>query len=192
MESLFAQVAPLMETLGQNPDVASSSGGARSSLVSSNAVAPLLSRLREQAQEAERERPIKVEDDVAEHFSQLALDEHGHLRWLGGSSTMSLVQSFRAATANPFNERVSPMEEDPYAPGPSVNKFYFPAAVFFGKVRALPLPDEVEYPDRDLADMLVRLCSSVLYRNDHANAHAHPHSLIHIHRSKHISPSSIA
>lgn len=47
------------------------------------------------------------------------------------------------------------MEEDPHAPGPSVNKLYFPAAVFFGKVRALPGPEEVEYPERDLADKLV-------------------------------------
>lgn len=47
------------------------------------------------------------------------------------------------------------MEEDPHAPGPSVNKLYFPAAVFFGKIRALPGPEDVEYPVRDLADKLV-------------------------------------
>jgi len=47
------------------------------------------------------------------------------------------------------------MEEDPHAPGPSVNKLYFPASVFFGKVQALPGPEEVEYPERDLADKLV-------------------------------------
>jgi len=47
------------------------------------------------------------------------------------------------------------MEEDPQAPGPSVNKLYFPAAVFFGKVHALPGPEEVEFPERDLADKLV-------------------------------------
>lgn len=49
------------------------------------------------------------------------------------------------------------MEEDPLAPGPSVNKLYFPASVFFGKIHALPGPEEVEYPDRDLADQLVRI-----------------------------------
>lgn len=47
------------------------------------------------------------------------------------------------------------MEEDPRAPGPSVNKLYFPASVFFGKVHALPGPEEVEYPDEDLCDKLV-------------------------------------
>lgn len=47
------------------------------------------------------------------------------------------------------------MDEDPHAPGPSVNKLYFPASVFFGKVQALPGPEEVEYPERDLADKLV-------------------------------------
>ena len=55
------------------------------------------------------------------------------------------------------------MEEDPQAPGPSVNKLYFPAAVFFGKIRALPGPEEVEFPDRDLADMLVSLISSIFH-----------------------------
>lgn len=54
------------------------------------------------------------------------------------------------------------MEEDPLAPYPSANKLYFPASVFFGKVRALPGPEEVEYPERDLADKLV--CNMVLQR----------------------------
>lgn len=98
--------------------------------------------------------PIKIEDDVSESFGQLALDEHGHMHWLGGSSTMSIIQSFLEATSSPLH-RISPTEEDPLAPGPSVNKLYFPAQVFFGKVRALPRPEEVEYPDRDLADKLV-------------------------------------
>ena len=31
-------------------------------------------------------------------------------------------------------------------PGTSVNELYFPASVFFGKVRALPKPEEVKYP----------------------------------------------
>ncbi len=93
-------------------------------------------------------------DDVSESFGQLALDEHGHLRWIGGSSTMSLIQSFRALTSSPLH-RISPMEEDPHSPGPSATKLYFPASVFFGKVHALPGPEEVEYPERDLADKLV-------------------------------------
>ena len=49
------------------------------------------------------------------------------------------------------------MEEDPHAPGPSINKLYFPASVFFGNVQALPGPEDVEYPERDLADKLVRI-----------------------------------
>ena len=99
--------------------------------------------------------PVKAEDDVSESFGQLALDEYGHMRWIGGSSNMSLIQSFRALTSSPLH-RISPMEEDPHAPGPSVNKLYFPAAVYFGKVQALPGAEEVEFPDRDLADILVR------------------------------------
>ena len=98
---------------------------------------------------------MKIEDDVSDAFGQLALDEHGHLHWIGKSSTMTLIQRLREATTSPLH-RVSPMEEDPLAPGPSVNKLYFPASVYFGKVRALPSPEEVEYPERDLADKLVR------------------------------------
>ncbi|THG97650.1 hypothetical protein EW026_g4384 [Hermanssonia centrifuga] len=97
---------------------------------------------------------VKAEDDMSESFGQLALDEHGQMRWIGSSSTMSLIQSFRTLTSSPLH-RVSPMEEDPLAPGPSVNKLYFPASVFFGKIRVLPGPEEVEYPPRDLADKLV-------------------------------------
>ena len=73
---------------------------------------------------------------------------------------MSLIQSFRVATAQPHS-RSSPMADDSGQP----NKLYFPAAIFFGKVRALPGPEEVEYPERDLADKLVRFCwcSRVLF-----------------------------
>jgi hypothetical protein len=116
---------------------------------------------------APKDQPsIKAEDDFSESFGQLALDEYGHMRWIGGSSNMSLIQSFRALTSSPLH-RISPMEEDPHAPGPSVNKLYFPAAVYFGKVQALPGAEEVEFPDRDLADKLVRTMCWQVSSADH-------------------------
>ncbi|KAK7061529.1 fungal-specific transcription factor domain-containing protein [Favolaschia claudopus] len=144
MESLFSQIAPVLDQLGPLPNGAAIAELAAASTSSSSSkerpVAP----------------PIKAEeDDVSESFGQLALDEYGHMRWIGGSSTMSLIQSFKALTSSPLH-RISPMEEDPLAPGPSVNKLYFPASVFFGKIHALPGPEEVEYPPRDLADKLVK------------------------------------
>ncbi|EMD41041.1 hypothetical protein CERSUDRAFT_111616 [Gelatoporia subvermispora B] len=168
MENLFQQVTPILEQVGQV------NGVDLSSLASAAATGPTILPGSSQAQGglptvselahtnggldggSASTTQVKVEDpdDVSESFGQLALDEHGHLHWIGGSSTMSLIQSFRAMTSSPLH-RVSPMEEDPLAPGPSVNKLYFPASVFFGKVRALPSPEEVEYPDRDLADKLV-------------------------------------
>ena len=108
---------------------------------------------------------VKIEEDVSNALGQLALDEHGHLHWIGNSSTMSLIQRLKEATTSPLH-RVSPMEEDPLAPGPSVNKLYFPASVYFGKVRALPRPEEVEYPERDLADKLVRAVFFPAYRRN--------------------------
>ncbi|TFK76133.1 hypothetical protein BDN72DRAFT_810181 [Pluteus cervinus] len=159
MESIFNQLAPVLEQLpGVNGTTLSTLPTAAGTPASDNP-APETSIPRpntSQEQPAESTPPTidEEDDDVSESFGQLALDEYGHMRWIGGSSTMSLIQSFKALTSSPLH-RISPMEEDPHAPGPSVNKLYFPAAVFFGKVHALPGPEEVEWPDRDLADKLV-------------------------------------
>ncbi|KAF7981566.1 hypothetical protein HWV62_32590 [Athelia sp. TMB] len=168
MENVFQQIAPVLDQIQP-----SSGGVGPSTAIGANMTTSLASAAELLQSINSRERgiggsssvdggnvgtsvstAIKIEDDVSEQFGQLALDEHGGMRWIGGSSTMSLIQSFRALTTSPMN-RVSPMEEDPRAPGPSVNKLYFPASVFFGKVHALPGPEEAEYPERDLADKLV-------------------------------------
>ncbi|KAJ3523020.1 hypothetical protein NM688_g8792 [Phlebia brevispora] len=163
METLFQHVAPILEQVGQASGIDMSSFTTNMMPSGSGSVPPpslpsvlpnnkeLLAELRT---DSASPNPIKTEDDMSESFGQLALDEHGQMRWIGSSSTMSLIQSFRTLTSKPLH-RVSPMEEDPLAPGPSVNKLYFPASVFFGKVRVLPGPEEVEYPPRDLADKLV-------------------------------------
>lgn len=154
MESVFNQLAPVLDQL--NPSAkGDSSAGQSTQLPKTNPTTPS-SAPTHQRSLSTGSSPIKVEqDEVSETFGQLALDDRGHKRWIGGSSTMSLIQSFRALTASAPLQRVSPMEDDPRLPGPSANKLYFPASVFFGKVRALPGPEEVEYPDRDLADSLV-------------------------------------
>lgn len=163
MESLFTQIAPVLEQLGPSLNLPVTSGTPSTgsegfSLPSTSNVLQVTSSKAVADAHSDMSSPesssIKVEDDVSESFGQLALDEHGHMRWIGGSSTMSLIQSFRTLTTSPLH-RVSPVEEDPRAPGPSVNKLYFPASVFFGKVHALPGPEEVEYPDEDLCDKLV-------------------------------------
>jgi hypothetical protein len=154
MESVFSQ---LTQQLGQTPN----GEGTPASDESKAAAAALLRSIISEGQTNQQQptdnsstpdssSSVKIEDDVVDSFGQLTLDEHGHMRWIGGSSTMSLIQSFRAATTAPHG-RGSPMADDSGQP----NKLYFPAAVFFGKVRALPGPEEVEYPERDLADKLV-------------------------------------
>jgi hypothetical protein len=158
MESLFAQITPVLEQLGHSIDGVNVAGTS-STLPGPSSTVPISQTMHPKdsspaGSSPSPVTPIKAEDDVSESFGQLALDEHGHMRWIGGSSTMSLIQSFRALTTSPLH-RISPMEEDPRAPGPSVNKLYFPASVFFGKVHALPGPEEAEFPDRDLADRLV-------------------------------------
>ncbi|KAG6855066.1 hypothetical protein C0991_005995 [Blastosporella zonata] len=159
MESLFTQIAPVLDQIGpatngvtpgsSSDPITSGSEQATPGLVALRAMVP-----QPHEPSPEPSTPIKSEDDFSESFGQLALDEYGAMRWIGGSSTMSLIQSFRALTSSPLH-RISPMEEDPHAPGPSVNKIYFPASVFFGKLQALPGPEQVEFPERDLADKLI-------------------------------------
>lgn len=170
MESLFTQITPVLEQLGPLANNAvPSSSTVPSTPGTANKPAPVaavpfrsLAPKVQQSPEPSTPTAMQLEDEVSESFGQLALDEYGHMRWIGGSSTMSLIQSFKSLTSSPLH-RISPMEEDPHAPGPSVNKLYFPAAVFFGQVRALPGPEEVEYPARDLADKLVSSSSALPY-----------------------------
>ncbi|KAI0049592.1 hypothetical protein FA95DRAFT_1488883 [Auriscalpium vulgare] len=162
MESLFTQIAPVINQLGQDPTAAATLSlpqipSTEGTISAASIIQSLVDKdKRAHAKSADNHSTpdssssVKIEDDVSDSLGQLTLDEHGHMRWIGGSSTMTLIQSFRAATADP-HYRVSPMGEDTNAP----NKLYFPASVFFGKVRALPGPEEVEYPERDLADKLV-------------------------------------
>ncbi|PPQ77711.1 hypothetical protein CVT25_011146 [Psilocybe cyanescens] len=160
MESLFSQIAPALEQ-HMAPSPNGSTPATLPESINPEALSPTAALLRSIApkvsppESSASPSPLaKSDDEVSELFGQLALDEYGHMRWIGGSSTMSLIQSFRALTSSPLH-RISPMEEDPQAPGPSVNKLYFPAAVFFGKIHALPGPEEVEFPERDLAEKLV-------------------------------------
>ncbi|TRM68359.1 fungal-specific transcription factor domain-containing protein [Schizophyllum amplum] len=156
MESLFNQLAPVLDQIG-----ISTNGGNLAEIQSAIPSIPaeniakaasILNSTPAQPRSAEPS-PIKVEeDDMSDSFGQLAVDEYGHGRWMGGSSSMSLIQSLRQLTTTPL-QHASPMDENSPEPGP--NKLFFPGAVFFGKVRALPGPEEVEYPDRELADRLV-------------------------------------
>jgi len=168
METLFNQVTPILEQVGHSENTSASSSSSQSPALIGPSSAAVIQKVLPQMQEMrgvtpptppEHKRTVKFEEEpaevVSEAFEQLALDEHGHLRWIGNSSTMSLIQSFRALTASPLH-RVSPMEDnDPRSPMPTANKLYFPASVFFGQVRALPGVEDVEYPSRDLADALV-------------------------------------
>jgi hypothetical protein len=170
MEALFRQVAPALQQIGQLPPGVTADGllslpSESPTLAGQPAIAqvlgsqeqPLAYTFMNDPHGLDSSQVIKVEeeeDDFAE--SQLAQDEHGSLRWMGNSSTMSLIHSFRSLTMDSqqrVQHRVSPGEGE--ARGTGANKLYFPASVFFGKVRGLPGAEEVEYPDRDLADKLV-------------------------------------
>lgn len=98
---------------------------------------------------APRIKKEEDEENVADQFGQLALDGHGQLRWIGGSSTMSLIEAFHSMSADPG------ATPPPASKTPRLNVLYFPPSVVPGKMSALPGAEEVEYPERDLADKLV-------------------------------------
>jgi hypothetical protein len=66
---------------------------------------------------------------------------------------MTLIETFRNETADDEDFRATPSSDQSDAQ----NMLYFPTGLGFGKLKALPLANEVEYPERDLADKLVRL-----------------------------------
>jgi hypothetical protein len=122
----------------------------------------------------ESDKVKREEPEMTEQFGQLALDEHGHGRFLGTSSTIALISSFRALT-NTGVDRASPgsPSDDGLAP-PSMSSLYFPGSVMFGKVncplfvlhdfldftqspqtKGLPAASEVVFPEPEVADALV-------------------------------------
>lgn len=99
--------------------------------------------------------PEPIEPD---HFGQLAMDHNGHLRWIGSSSAMTLVDAFRnitnrAARLAPRADGTPSRSFRPEAKTAAQN-LYFPPTLRFD-TRALPGPEQAEFPPRDLADKLV-------------------------------------
>jgi len=186
MESLLAKVVGQTQDTNGDQQVDVSSNGENVNMSSSGSNNPSTiprSPVSSHSQASANSPPmdvepmkVKIEEEdeglVRDQLGQLALDDHGHFRWIGSSSTMSLIQSFRTLTSEPL-ERYSP--SDDVLPPDMGNMLYFPPGLGFGKVRALPGPQEVEYPDRDLADKLVSAFCCIL-----------PHLLMNI-RSPHTS-----
>jgi hypothetical protein len=101
---------------------------------------------------------VKQEPPEPDHFGQLAPDQNGHLRWIGGSSAMTLVDAFRNISnrsakslqkSDTMQERCHRAEAKTAA-----HNLYFPP-ILQSDVRALPGPEQAEFPPRDLADKLV-------------------------------------
>jgi len=185
MESLLTQVAPVVELLGQSPNggIMLPNGtqvAAPTSQMSTPQTGPIQlpvdlnssnmplasgSRFTPESDEDHNAcgilkavpREDAENDDVVDKFGQLTLDDNGHLRWIGGSSTMALMQSFRDIFANRPQRPVgsSPDSDDGDSSRPDINMLYFPVGLGFGHVHALPGVHEVEWPPRDLADKLV-------------------------------------
>jgi hypothetical protein len=152
MESLLEQVAPAIHRLGvTNPNL---QGLPKLPTEPPQPAPP------QPAPPASATTPDPDNDDdtldetVTHQFGQLALDSNGHLRWIGSSSSIALIEAFRNMSDSPdAYEPTYPPEQDR-----AVNRLFFPPnAKFHTRIKALPGPEEVEYPPRDLADNLVGL-----------------------------------
>lgn len=97
---------------------------------------------------------VKQEPAEPDHFGQLAVDTNGHLRWIGGSSAMTLVDAFRNISRRSGHPTVSQPRSSRPEPKTIAHNLYFPPVLRFD-VRALPGPEQAEFPPRDLADKLV-------------------------------------
>lgn len=199
MESLLTQVAPVVELLGQSPNggimlpngtqvPAPSSqlptppnGSVPLPIDAGSSNMPLASGSRRGTEDETNPcgirnavpRETAENDDVTDRFGQLTLDENGHMRWIGGSSTMALMQSFRDVLDN---RPQRPYDGSPYSDGsdhestrPNINMLYFPVGLGFGHVHALPGVHEAQWPAWDLADKLVRGTSRFLIRRRNAD-----------------------
>ena len=182
METLFRQIAPVLEKIGQSPSAdidgqSTASGMLGVSVISSaaNILQSMSVRHHEPRSTAPNEgqasaiasTPVEEEDTISEQFGHLTLGEHGGMELIGGSPPSSLIQSFHALAASLHG--VSPTGEDPQASRPSIDRLYSPPSEFLGKILDV---EKVEYPDRDLANKLVsaveltcchRLCTQPYY-----------------------------
>jgi hypothetical protein len=153
MESLLHQFAPAMQRASE----ATSGGSAQGSIPPITTPLPTKPPENKGKSSAATTPDIDRRDDpldegVTDQFGQLALDSHGHLRWIGSSSSIALIEAFRNMSDTPsaYNP-IYPPEQDR-----AVNRLFFAPSLGFGtRVKALPGPEEVEYPPRDLADKLV-------------------------------------
>ncbi|EJD53845.1 hypothetical protein AURDEDRAFT_110574 [Auricularia subglabra TFB-10046 SS5] len=180
MESILTQVAPVVELIGQSPNgIMLPNGTQVSGQAARQTTPPGMSSamsldtstnqppagLKPESEDTQRNacgikkavprETAENDDDVVDNFGRLTLDEHGHLRWIGGSSAMALVQSFRQLSANRPSPPDTPESDVTDETRPTVNMLYFPPGLGFGKVHALPGAHEVEWPERDLADKLI-------------------------------------
>lgn len=158
MESLLQEFAPAMQRVSEATSAQATQGSKPPT------VAPLSARPSENRGTGSapttpdmNQRDDPLDETVTDQFGQLALDSHGHLRWIGSSSSIALIEAFRNMSDAPsaYNP-IYPPEQDR-----AVNRLFFAPSLGFGtRVKALPGPEEVEYPPRDLADKLVRCASS--------------------------------
>ncbi|KAF8324419.1 fungal-specific transcription factor domain-containing protein [Cantharellus anzutake] len=105
---------------------------------------------------------VRQPQSDSDQFGQLALDANGHLRWIGGSSAMTLVDAFKNISTAAISGSSTPqgdVSHPRFLAGEGkhpANNLYFPPNVHSNaRPRALPGPEEVEFPPRDLADKLV-------------------------------------
>lgn len=88
---------------------------------------------------------VKQEPADPDQFGQLAMDPNGHLRWIGGSSAMTLVDAFRNISNRSSRHNSADARGSRLDITPTAHNLYFPP-IIRSDVRALPGPEQAEFP----------------------------------------------
>ncbi|KAM0751794.1 hypothetical protein T439DRAFT_379882 [Meredithblackwellia eburnea MCA 4105] len=93
------------------------------------------------------------EQTWSDKFSHLAKDSSGNLRYIGGASSLVLVEALRTLRANAQTE--SPQSESQSIANANLELPFFKPGVAFRRFEGLPRPETTKYPDPIIADNLI-------------------------------------
>ncbi|KLT44815.1 hypothetical protein CC85DRAFT_241736 [Cutaneotrichosporon oleaginosum] len=105
-----------------------------------------------------RSRVPSPADDEDEESARFLTDEHGNYRWIGGSSALSLMDSFSGDRDLPSRVKYGNIHDDHHDPSeesPPESHPYFAPVAGAGVIRAIPGVDQVTFPPRADSERMV-------------------------------------
>ncbi|BEI89241.1 uncharacterized protein CcaverHIS019_0206030 [Cutaneotrichosporon cavernicola] len=106
-----------------------------------------------------RSRLPSPADDEDEESARFLTDEHGNYRWIGGSSALSLMDSFSGDRDLPSRVKYGNIHgdghQDALGESPPESHPYFAPVAGAGVIRAIPGVDQVTFPPRADSERMV-------------------------------------